>query len=56
MTKDNINAILAKAAQQARSLAIESGYLTEETKKQTLQKANAQASALASKLKNYTPQ
>lgn len=56
VTKENVNSILARAAQHARSLAIESGYLTEETKRQTLQKGHAQATALASKLKNYTTQ
>jgi large subunit ribosomal protein L10 len=56
ITKENVSAILAKAAQQARSVALEAGILTDDTKDQVIQKANAQAKALAGKAKNYTPQ
>ncbi len=56
ITKENVILLLAKAAQGARYLAVEAGYLTDESKKQVLQKAHAQASALVSKTKNYTPE
>ena len=52
---DNIEHILAKAAQSARSVSTEAGYLTEDTKEQVLQKAHGQAQGVASKAKDYTP-
>lgn len=55
VTPENIKQILAKAAQSARSVSVESGFMTDETKEQILQKGNAQAQALASKAKGYTP-
>ena len=55
ITADNIEQILAKAAQSARSVSTEAGYLTEDTKEQVLQKAHGQAQGVASKAKDYTP-
>ena len=55
ITTDNIEQILAKAAQSARSVSVETGYLTEETKEQILQKGHGQAQGIASKAKDYTP-
>ena len=48
-------AILAKASQHARSLSVESAFMTDETKEQILQKANSHAQGVASKAKDYTP-
>ena len=42
--------LISKAAQSARSLSIESGFLTDDTKEQILQKAHGQAQNIASKL------
>ena len=42
--------IISKAAQSARSLSIESGFLTDETNEQILQKAHGQAQSVSSKL------
>jgi len=42
--------LISKAAQSARSLSIESGFLSDETKEQILQKAHGQAQNIASKL------
>ncbi len=42
--------ILVKASQSARSLSVESGFLTDETNEQILQKAHAQAQNISSKL------
>ncbi|HET7337229.1 MAG TPA: 50S ribosomal protein L10, partial [Candidatus Nitrosotalea sp.] len=56
VTKENVNIILAKAAQQARSLAIEAGFLTDDTKDATIQRAHGQAKALSGKLKGYSTQ
>ncbi|PIN97890.1 MAG: 50S ribosomal protein L10, partial [Nitrosopumilus sp. CG10_big_fil_rev_8_21_14_0_10_33_7] len=55
VTPENISQILSKASQSARSLSIESGFMTDETKDQILQKADGQAKALSSKAKGYTP-
>lgn len=55
VTKENIKILLGKAAQSARSVSVEAGYMTDETKDQILQRGHAQAQALASKAKNYTP-
>jgi len=55
VTKDNIEQILAKAANASRSVSLEAGYLTDENKEQILQKADAQAKGLASKAKDYKP-
>ena len=46
---------MAKAAQSARSVSTEAGYMTEDTKEQILQKAEGQAKGVASKAKDYTP-
>jgi large subunit ribosomal protein L10 len=46
---------LSKAAQSARSVSTEAGYLTEDTKEQVLQKAHGQAQGVASKAKDYSP-
>ena len=54
-TADNILQILSKAAQHARSLSVESGFMTDETKEQILQKADAHARAVVSQAKDYTP-
>ncbi|VVC06299.1 Uncharacterised protein [uncultured archaeon] len=35
---------------------MEAGFITDETKEQTLQRAHGKARALTGKLKNYTPQ
>ncbi|RZD42075.1 MAG: 50S ribosomal protein L10, partial [Thaumarchaeota archaeon] len=51
----NVTQILTKAAQSARSVSIESGFMTDETKEQILQKADAQAKGLAGQAKDYTP-
>ena len=45
----------AKAAQSASSVSVETGYVTDETKEQILQKADAHAKSVASKAKDYTP-
>ena len=37
------------------TVSIESGFMTDETKEQILQRGHAQAQSLASKAKNYTP-
>jgi len=50
-----VTQILTKAAQSARSVSIESGFMTDETKEQILQKADAQAKGVASQAKDYTP-
>ena len=42
--------MISKAAQSARSLSIESGFLTDETKEQILQKAHGQAQNIVAKL------
>jgi len=55
ITADNVTQILTKAAQSARSVSIESGFMTDETKEQILQKADAQAKGVASQAKDYTP-
>ncbi|MFI5406064.1 MAG: 50S ribosomal protein L10, partial [Nitrososphaerales archaeon] len=56
ITKDNIELILAKAARAARSVSVEAGFLTPETKEQILQKGHAQAASLAEKAKDYKPE
>ncbi len=52
---DELVQILSKAAASARSVSIESGFMTDETKEQILQKADAQAKAVAGQAKDYTP-
>ena len=47
--------ILSKASQSARSVSIESGFMTDETKEQILQKADAQAKGIVGQAKDYTP-
>jgi len=47
--------ILSKVALSARSVSVVSGYVTDETKEQILQKAHAQAKSLAEKAKDYKP-
>jgi large subunit ribosomal protein L10 len=56
VTADNIEQILAKAAQSSRSVATEAGYLTDENKEQILQKGHSQAQGLAGKAKDYKPE
>ena len=53
--KEITKQILAKAAQSATSVSVETGYITDETKEQILQKADAHAKGVASKAKDYTP-
>ena len=55
ITPDNIEQILSKASQYARSLSTESGFMTDDTKDEILQKADSHAKGLSGKAKGYTP-
>lgn len=48
--KENAEALLAKAFREAKAVALESNFLTEETLKEVLAKAEAQAKALGKKV------
>ena len=53
--RDNIEQLLSKASQSARSLSTESGFMTDDTRNAILQKADSHAKVLAGKAKDYNP-
>ena len=55
LTADNISQILSKASQSARSVSVESGFMTDETKEGNCKKQMPKQKQLQVQAKDYTP-